>query len=98
MYPNLKNYCDYEIKDLQNLLKNNQSNEINEVIKAISTDSKTSDPNFIVFMAAKLHDKSYDQMAMLYQKMKDIEIPISPLVMNYMLQNAALFLQYSQLV
>jgi len=60
MYPNLKKYCDYEIKDLQNLMKNNQSNEITEVIKAISPDSKSSSPEFIVFLAAKLHDKSFD--------------------------------------
>jgi hypothetical protein len=51
-------------------------------------NNQSSSPEFITFLVAKLHDKSFDNCQLLYNKMKELDIPITSLTMNYLLQNA----------
>jgi hypothetical protein len=71
-------------------------NERYEIIETIMKEMTHQNPiqvniDFLTFLAANLSDRSFDLSKLLYKKMKEFNIELTPLIMNYLLFNSAHF-------
>jgi len=61
-------------------------------------DTITGNQEFITYLASVIHDKSHDLTFKLYNKINEIGITNNTLILNYFLQSASHFHEYSHLM
>eukprot|EP00347_Sterkiella_histriomuscorum_P021517 403333702 len=96
-YPQIKSLEDYDQKDVEKLLTTDKTDQIGELIQNMKENSHQCSQEFILFLASNLSDKSFELCEKLYFKMKELQIEITPLVMNFLLFNVAHFGQYKHM-
>lgn len=63
----------------------------------MTADGPQTATEYLTYLAQNLSETSFELSELLYQKMKELELEITPLMMNYFLYNSAHFGQYKHL-
>jgi len=70
---------------VNHLITEEKWEEISKVIDSIDIDSPTGTPSFITFLAAKIHDRSFEHTLKLETRLKELGLTPTSLSLNYFL-------------
>ena len=77
MYPVIKDPRKYTLEDLPKLAKNYSKDTFASIIESLTNESQTKEPKFLTVLASLIHEKEEELTVQLYNKMKELSLPVN---------------------